>query len=188
MRTIKLSAACLLLALAACAKQETPPPETTAAPAVGPAEDAAAAATAAPQDAAPETGAPETGTLNPGTIELTMPRVERWLAATAKIGGLVEKDPSLEDVTAMDASESIDTYVARLESHPGVAAAIASAGTSPRDYALTSAAVTAAMFAQGMLEAGAIKQLPEGINQQHVDFIREHKDEIAAKMKALEAG
>jgi len=185
MRMIKLLAPCLLLALAACAKQEAPSADTGTAATEAPVQSAADPAAATE---APAAEAPQTGSLDPGTIELTMPRVERWLAATSKIAGLIEKDPALEDITAMDASESIETYVARLESHPGVAAAIASAGEAPRDYAMTSAAVTAAMFAQGMLEAGAIKQLPEGINQQHVDFIREHKDEIAAKMKALEAG
>ena len=187
MRMTKLLVPCLLLLLAAaCAKQETPVVETDAAAVVETTENGVDA-TAAAEGAAPEAEAPQAETLDPGRIELTMPRVERWLAATAKIAGLIKQDPSLEDVTAMDASESMDTYVARLESHPGVAAAIESAGETPRDYALTSAAVTAAMFAQGMLEAGAIKQVPEGMNQQHVDFIREHKDEIAAKLKALEA-
>jgi hypothetical protein len=173
-----------LLLAAACAKQDAPPAD--AAPAAESTESATAETAATEAAPASEPEARDSAALDPGAIELTMPRVERWLAATAKIAGLIEKDPALEDVTAMDASESMETYVARLEAHPGVAAAIGSAGETPRDYAMTSAAVTAAMFAQGMLEAGAIKQLPEGMNQQHVDFIREHKDEIAAKMKALE--
>lgn len=186
MRMTKLLAPSLFLLLAAaCSKQDAPPVD--AAPSAESTESVAAETATTEAAPASEAEAPDSEALDPGAIELTMPRVERWLAATAKIAGLIEKDPSLEDITAMDANESMETYVTRLESHPGVVAAIGSAGETPRDYAMTSAAVTAAMFAQGMLEAGAIKQLPEGINQQHVDFIREHKDEIATKMKALEA-
>ena len=185
MRMTKLLVPSLfLLLVAACAQQDAPPAD--AAPATDSTESAATGTAATDAAPAPEPAAQDSEALDPGAIELTMPRVERWLAATAKIASLIQKDPSLEDVTAMDASESMETYVARLEAHPGVVAAIESAGETPRDYAMTSAAVTAAMFAQGMLEAGAIKQLPEGMNQQHVDFIREHNDEIAAKMKALE--
>lgn len=175
-------AALLLLALglAACNGQDAP--ATGATPA---GEDAAAVDAPA---AEPVPAAVAESESDPGSIELDMPRVERMMAALAAIAKLHEGDPSLEDVTAMDANESFDTYVARLEGHPQVSAAIEAAGTTPREFALTSMALTAAMFAHGMMEAGAIKELPEGINAQHVEFVKEHQDEIAAMMQGGAAG
>lgn len=167
----------LALGLAACGGQDAAPVADAAS-----ADEATKAADAAPA-ADPEPVAAAASESDPGSIELDMPRVERMMAAMAGIAGLIESDPSLEDVAAMDANESLDAYVARLEDHPQVSAAIESAGTTPREFALTSMALTAAMFARGMMEAGAITEMPEGINAQHVEFVKTHRDEIAALMQ-----
>ncbi len=169
----------LALALAACNGQDAP------------ATDAATASTPAAESPATAAG-PETQEAAPAAdtagFELTMDGVDRWLAATRNIAGLVKQDPALEDATAMDASEGTDAYVARLDSLPKVVAAIRDAGLSTRDYAMTSEAVTGALFAVGMLEAGAIKELPPELkDNQHVRFVQEHKDEIGAKIKAMQA-
>ena len=175
-RTLPLLA--LALVLAACHGRDAPATDAaTAAP-------AAEVPTAATVTEAPET-APAADT---ASFELTMDGVDRWLAATRDIAELVKQDPALEDATAMDANEGTDAFVARLDSLPKVAAAIRGAGLSTRDYAMTSEAVTGALFAVGMLEAGAIKELPPELkDNQHVRFVQEHKDEIGAKIKAMQA-
>ncbi|HVI25947.1 MAG TPA: hypothetical protein VM576_07110 [Xanthomonadaceae bacterium] len=179
MRIARLASPLLALALAACNGQDAP--STDPAAATTPAVEAPAAAAETEQKEA----APASDT---ASFELTMDGVDRWLEATRNIADLVKQDPALEDATAMDASESTDAYVARLDSLPKVVAAIDEAGLSTRDYAMTSEAVTGALFAVGMLEAGAIKELPPELkDNQHVRFVQEHKDEIGAKIKAMQA-
>jgi hypothetical protein len=152
------------LSLAACNGQDAP--STDAADATTPAVEAPTAAVETEsQEAAPAA--------DTASFELTMDGVDRWLAATRNIAGLVKQDPALEDATAMDANEGTDAFVARLDSLPQVAAAIRKAGLSTRDYAMTSEAVTGALFAVGMLEAGAIKELPPELkDNQHVRFVQ----------------
>ena len=168
----------LVLALAACNGPDAPSADaaTAAAPASRPAPTAAA-------DSQVPAGAP---VADGAGFELSMDGVDRWLEAARNLAALAKQDPALEDATAMDVGEDTDTYVARLDSLPKAAAAIRSAGLSTRDYAMTSEAITGALFAVGMLEANGIKELPPELrDNQHVRFVQEHKDEIAAKIKAL---
>lgn len=177
MRIARLTLPLLALALAACGGQDAPSTDAATTPAV---DAPTAAAGAGTQEAAPAS--------DTASFELTMDGVDRWLEATRNIAGLVKQDPALEDATAMDANEGTDAFVARLDSLPQVAAAIREAGLSTRDYAMTSEAVTGALFAVGMLEAGAIKELPPELkDNQHVRFVQEHKDEINAKIQAMQA-
>jgi len=174
-----LSAACLALLLAACGEEA---PSTTDARAAAAAPTPEASPTGAVADATPTA---ESAPSTTAEFELTMPGVERWMAANRGVAALVASEPALEDTTAMDADEGTDAFVARLDAQPSVAAAIRSAGLSTRDYAMTTEAVVGALFAVGMLEAGAIKELPAELkDSQHVRFVQEHKDEITAMMES----
>ncbi|HEU4564354.1 MAG TPA: hypothetical protein VFS05_06895 [Gemmatimonadaceae bacterium] len=127
------------------------------------------------------------------SFELTMSRVDKLYAAIRNIG-LATKDlpPEQREAVTMDANDdSIDDYVKKLESQPVVRKAIRDAGLSPREFALT----TMALVQAGM--AGAVLEMRPNDNQDslvremkasmaNIRFVREHKDELQAKQKAMQ--
>lgn len=185
-----LAPALLALALAACSAGDDAngatagSAETATAPAADAAPDAPATA-----EAAADTGTATAGATDPADFELDMARVDKWLEATRRLSALTQEDEALEDVVSADANEPRESYIARLEGHPAVAAAIRGAGLTPTEYALTTETLVGALFAIGMLEAGAIKELPPSIRDtQPVAFVQANKAEITAKMDALKRG
>jgi hypothetical protein len=177
MKLSRLSFA-LVLVLAACTK-----PADTAAPAG--ASTVATPATTAAASAASEAQAPATGGSDSiDNFELTMANVDAWMHAQKALGEAVKKDPSLDP--AMNVSEENDAqYVARLEASPAMKAAIESAGMSVHDYAYTSQSLVATLMVVGAVEGGQLKDIPEGVNPRNVDFVKAHRAEIEAKMKAM---
>lgn len=184
MRIARLPAISVLaIALAACGADQG----TTNASAADPAPASAAAPEAA--DPANDATAPDAGTADPARFELDMARVDRWLDATRRLSALTRQDESLEEVVSADANEPRETYIARLQGNPAVADAIDDAGMSPTEYALTTETLIGALFALGMLDAGAIQELPPSIRDtQPVAFVQANKAEITAKMEALKRG
>jgi hypothetical protein len=156
-----------------------------------PAADATAAA-AAPADAA--AAAPADTQAAPtadGGFVLTMDKVDAYYATIGKLSGMVvaagdDGGEDMDDVTAMNGSESVDQYIARIDADPKARAMITSAGMSVSDYAHTNEALMAGMMTAGALESGALKQIPDGIDPQYVKFAQEHKAELAAKLEALQ--
>jgi len=179
MKSLPLSLA-LVVALAACTKPADTAPAQDAAPAATAiAAPAATVAQAAPADAAPAESVSAEG------YTLTMAHVEAFLAAQAHIAAAVKADATLDP--AMNASrEDGLQFAARLEATPALRDAIAKAGLSTRDYALTNEALVAAMMAQGAIEAGMLKEVPAGLNPQNVEFVKAHKAELESKMQALQ--
>jgi len=171
MKLLPLSLAVAVLALAACNK----PADSISPPAVTVAPAAAATVSQAPADA---------GSID--TFDLTMDNVDRMLRAQVALGAATKADPSLDP--AMNISEENDAqFVARLESTPALKAAIESAGMSVRDYAYTSQSLVATMMAVGAVQAGQLKDIPEGVNPRNVEFMKAHQAEIEQKMRALGA-
>ncbi|MCC8363977.1 hypothetical protein LK996_12935 [Lysobacter sp. A6] len=161
----------MTIALAACAKTETPAADATA-------SNATAAAPAAPT--APV--APEAPAAPAGDIELTMAKVDAWLAASKNLAIAEQSDASLD--SAMNASEEDSAkYAARLEATPKLREAIEEAGMSTRDYALTSEALVSTLMAVGAVDAGLVKEIPAEIHPQHVEFVKAHRAEIEKKMQ-----
>ena len=178
MKLLPLSFA-LVLVLAACTK-----PADTAAPASPSTAATPATTTPAPEPSPAQPAAASASVGSIDTFELTMANVDAWMHAQKALGEAVKKDPSLDP--AMNISEENDAqYVARLEASPAMKAAIESAGMSVRDYAYTSQSLVATLMAVGAVEAGQLKEIPEGINQRNVDFVKAHRAEIEAKMKAM---
>ena len=171
-----LSLLALALALGACSKDQ--PADTAAAPAAGP----AAAAPQAPAAAAVAAATDEIADMS-GEIPLTEARMARYYIALEKLAALEKQEPELEEL-AMDANETTEQFVARIEREPRIAAALAASGMSALEYARTSEALVASMFAQGMIEAGLTKELPPGANKANIEFVKAHQAEIEAKMKA----
>ena len=175
------------LLLVACGAEGAASEGATAPAATAASAVPATGAEAAPAVAGNVSAAPET--TDPAKFELDMDRVDRWLDANRRLGALVEQDPSLEDVTAADASEPREAYIARLEAHPGVSGAIRDAGMTATEFALTTETLLAAVFAIGMVDAGAIPELPAELKDTpSVRFVQANKDEITRKIQALQAG
>jgi hypothetical protein len=169
----------LIVALAACTKPADPAPAADAAAPQATTSAAPAASTVAQAPA-------DTGESSDGYV-LTMDNVDAMLAAQKHLAAAEQADPSLD--SAMNASEEDGAqYAARLEATPALRDAIAKAGMTTRDYAMTSESLIAAMMTQGAIEAGQLKDIPDGIDPQTVEFVREHKAELDAKFKALQQG
>lgn len=171
----------LLAALAGCNKTDTATADATV--------DAAASAAAPTPAVGTEASTPAATSEDPTAgFELSMDKVDRYFAAIRELGALAKANPELEDAIAMNMSrEDSLQFGARLESIPQIRAALAKAGISARDYALTGELLLAAMMAQGAVETGALKAIPDGLNPQAVEFVKQHKTELEAKFKALQA-
>lgn len=163
----------VVVSVAACNK---PAADAPAAP---------AASTVAPP-AAPATVAAAQTQGDIDTFDLTMDNVDRMLKAQVAIGAAAKADPTLDP--AMNISEENDAqYVARLEATPALKHAIESAGMSVHDYAYTAQSLVGTMMAVGAVEAGQLKEIPEGVNPRNAEFIKAHGAEIQKKMEALGA-
>jgi hypothetical protein len=176
----------LVLAAAACSK----PAADTAAEAAtaGTAPATADAAAAAPAGSASK---PVDMSATDDHFVLTMDKFDAYYATIAKLSDQMmaagDEAEDMDDATAMDASESVDQYIARVEADPRARALITSAGMSVSDYAHTNEALLAGMMMAGALESGALKTIPDGVDPQYVKFAQVHKAELAAKVAALQA-
>ena len=183
-----LTALALAVALAGC--QQPADAGNAAAPAD--ADAAMAEAAAAPEPTPAADNAKATNDVSEAGFELTMDKVDAYFATLAGITRMVQADPSLgtdenDDRVSMDASESVDEYIARLEADPVAKRMVTSAGMSVSDFAYTSSAMIEGMMVAGMMEATGNATIPEGVNPQYVRFAREHKDELAAKAAGMQA-
>lgn len=171
--------------VAGCSK----PAADAAPPATGTADPTVDAAPAATGPAPRQTDAAAAG------FVLDMSGVDAYYATIGRISAMYQADPSLalgkdgeeDDPVAMDASESVEEYVARIEADPKARRLVTSAGMSVSDFAHTSAALLEGMMAAGVMEATGKTEVPEGINPQYVAFAQQHKAELQAKLSALQA-
>lgn len=158
----------LVSLLAACAQSEAPAATT-----------AASAASSAPAQAAAAAGE-----LSATNHVLTTANVDAFFAIQRNFAVAIQADPELDP--AMNISEEdTATYAARLEATPALRAAITQQGISVREYAMTSEALLGALMAQGALDAGLLQELPEGLNPQHVEFVRTNKARIEAMARSI---
>ena len=170
MKLLPLSVA-LVLALAACNKSADT--ATASADVATATATVAAAATVAQAPA-------DAGSID--TYDLTMDNVHAMMKAQVALAAAEKADPTLD--SAMNISEENDAqYVARLESTPKVRAAIETAGMSVRDYAYTAQSLVGTMMAVGAVEAGQLKDIPEGVNPRNVEFVKAHRAELEKMMQ-----
>ena len=120
-----------------------------------------------------------------------MDKVDAYYATIASMSRAAMRDGGNgdddDDPTAMDASETADQYIARIEADPKAKALVTSAGMSVSDYAHTNEALLAGMMTASALKSGALKKIPDGIDPQYVEFAQRHQAELEAKMKALQS-
>jgi hypothetical protein len=172
----------LIVAVAACSKStETSPTSASPAPSGAASSSAVTATPAAPAPVA-AASEPTQG------FTLTMAGVDAYLGAMRNLARLAEKNPEIDDLTSMNASnENTTQFAARLRRNPQAVAAITSAGLSPEEFAQTGEALVVGMMTAGALESGALKKIPDGIDPQFVDFAKQNKAALAAKFKTGQA-
>lgn len=101
---------------------------------------------------------------------------------------LEEEVDSAEETAGIKNPETIAEMEAALKKIPGAVSALAAEGITPREYARCMMALLQAALVEGFSQGKAdLSQLPPGVNPENVKFVREHKAELEAMRKALDA-
>jgi hypothetical protein len=98
-----------------------------------------------------------------------------------------EAEPTAEEEAQMmreqEDESSVGGAIRELEREPALVAAIRSVGLTTREFVLTQTALFQASFAHGAHKAGHLKEIPEEIPPEHVAFVAQHEQELAAMWK-----
>lgn len=81
---------------------------------------------------------------------------------------------------AEDRDQSLSALAQRMAAEPRVAAALKRASLAPREAATMQLALFQVAFAVGMLESGAIKEIPKDVNPDNVTFYKANRAAIEA--------
>ena len=173
MNSIRWPLALLALSVLSACNQNAAPaqPAATAQPEASAVSEAAPASTARPA-------------ASDAPYALTMDHVDAYFEAQKRLVLAAKADPTLEDLSMNVSHEDSTQYAARLEANPKVRAAIADAGLSTRDFALTGETLISALMAQAALEGGMLKEIPKGLDPASVDFVKQNKAKIEAAMRS----
>lgn len=102
---------------------------------------------------------------------------ERMDALAEEIERLEQGDD--EDGDLGDA-RSLSEMAAKIDAQPALAAAVHGAGMTTREFATAELALLQAALAYGLQKAGGLKQLPDEVSRENVEFVRQHEREIEA--------
>jgi hypothetical protein len=124
---------------------------------------------------------------------LTTPVFERFVRAsrgvaeaTARDARLAADPPFSREVTVLgDVAEVAAALEARFIREPALAAALADAEISARDYTTFALALVGARLAHGFVKSGAMRFVPPGVATDNVAFIAAHEAEVAAVLMLL---
>ena len=125
---------------------------------------------------------------------LTAPLFTQYRAAAAGVAAAVAADARYREaplftrdvVLSDDAGESAGALLRRLEADPRLAAAIMSAGLTPREFTTITLVLVGARLAHGFVESGAIRRLPAGAPAENVAFVGGHLDEVVDVLRLLD--
>jgi hypothetical protein len=117
----------------------------------------------------------------------------QFVQASGRIGEITRSDAVFtyaplftKDVAlAGDAVAMASALTARLENHPGLAAAVQAAKLTPREYSKFAIALLAAHLAHGFLKAGVLQRVPAGAPSNNVEFVKTHEAEVIAVLGEL---
>lgn len=162
------------------------PPPQAAAPAAQPNAaavlDSAMSTPAAAAAAAP----PLQGPVNVQVVnayKLTMPRLRQLVQGGRNLAALQARRPELRDSMRISSMDPNAVYE-RLNAVPAAREAVTSAGLSPREYAIATAALIQSAMVYELRKAG--RELPPQaqVNEDNVRFVGEHWDEIQTMMRS----
>ena len=165
------------LLLAACAKSD---------------ESAAASSDAATSGAPASAATSGDDVADVASYELTMDRMDKYFASMRNVAIAMKDLPEEQRDISMDDAGSIDAYAAKLEANPTVRKAIRDAGSTPRDFALTSMAFLQAGMASGVLamrpndNADSLAREMKA-SMRNIEFLRENEAELKRKADAMQA-
>ena len=124
---------------------------------------------------------------------LTAEVFERFGPATRRIVAIARDDAAFtyaplftKDVALSgDAVAAASALVARLEYHPGLAAALEASNITPREYAKFAITLVAAHLAHGFVKAGVMRGVPPGAPSVNVEFVKTHESDVMATLTSL---
>jgi hypothetical protein len=125
--------------------------------------------------------------------QLTAEVFERFVLATRRVEAFARDDAALiyaplftRDVALSgDVVAAASSLVARLENHPGLAAALEASNITPREYAKFAITLVAAHFAHGFVKAGVMRGVPPGAPSVNVEFVKTHESDVNATVASL---
>lgn len=124
---------------------------------------------------------------------LDAPNFNQFQLASRLLANVTKRDPKLSMSTLFTRDVLLleDVAVAAwdlewgLISEPRFAAALRTAGMSPRDYTKFALALFAARLAHGFMKSGALRKIPAGAPTDNVKFVETHEKEVAATLQLL---
>lgn len=124
---------------------------------------------------------------------LTTEVFERFVQATERIANVTRDDASFTYAPLFtknvalsgDAVAEAAGLVARLENHPGLAAALSAANLTAREYTKFALTLIVAHLAHGFLASGVLPRVPEGAPTINVAFVKAHDSEVTGVLATL---
>lgn len=119
--------------------------------------------------------------------ELSMPRLRRLVQSGRNLAALQARRPEMRDSLRISSMDPNAIYE-RLNAVAPAREAVTSAGLSPREYAIATAALIQSAMVYEMRKAG--RQLPAEaqVNEANVRFVGENWDEIQEMMRSATQG
>ena len=102
---------------------------------------------------------------------------ERMSALAEEIERLEQGDDEDAD---LGSARTLTEMAAQIDAHPARAAAVRGAGMTTREFVTAELALLQAGLAYGLQKAGQLKQLPDEVSKENVEFVRQHEREIEA--------
>jgi hypothetical protein len=117
---------------------------------------------------------------------LSQPVFEQFVRASRLIVDVTSHDTNFryaplftKDVALSgDAPAMAMGLIARLENHSGLAAALTTAGITPREYSKFAITLIGAHLAHQFLKSGVLRRVPSGAPTINVEFVRAHEAEV----------
>jgi hypothetical protein len=125
--------------------------------------------------------------------QLTAEVFERFVVATRAVAAIARDDPSFiyaplftKDVALSgDVVAAASALVARVENHPGLAAALEASKITPREYSKFAIGMIAAHMVEGFVKAGVMRRVPAGAPSVNVEFVKTHESDVVAALALL---
>jgi hypothetical protein len=124
---------------------------------------------------------------------LTQEVFDRFVQASAPVADIAQRDPAFryaplftKDVMLSgDAVTAAMGLTARLENHTALAAALATAKITAREYSKFVITLVAAHMAYGFMKSGVLPRVPSGAPTINVEFVKIHESDVATVLESL---
>ena len=118
--------------------------------------------------------------------KLNMDRMRKYAAAMKGFSALSKTDSAAAGAMGTHPNETTAQTIARIESSPAAMKVLRDVGLTPKDYVWITAAWLQAAMTQAVLESSKEARLPEGQNEQNIEFLRANRAELEAMTRDFE--